>query len=209
MAQINQNQVAILRAIKERKTDTNRISESTMLSVDLVKHYLEEMRNEGFIICSNPMGMDGRKDYVNCYLEPKGVVALENPDLLLSSNPGKVNQTNIYTQNVGFVNSGDGTVANFSQNIGQNQSEINRLINAIRQSAETLPEEHRDEAFLALEDLESDLDQPDRLQPKRIKMRLAALWAIASSLGTSIAGIVDFSNNILELANKLGFQLLH
>jgi predicted transcriptional regulator len=209
MTQLTQNQVAILRAIKETKTNTNRISESTELSVNLVKHYLVEMEKEGFIRCSSYIAVDGCRDYSHCNLEPKGEVALENPDFLLKSNPEKINQTNIYSQTVtvGFLNSGDGTVENFSQNISQSQSEINRLINAIRQSAQTLPEEHRDEVFLALEDLESDLSQPDKLQPKRIKRRIAALWAIVCILSASIASIADFSNNVLELAHKLGFPI--
>jgi predicted transcriptional regulator len=112
-------QVAILRAIKERKTDTSKISEATGLSVELVKYYLMEMQKEGFLRCSNPMAVDGHRDYALCHLEPKGEVALENPDFLLKSNQVSRNQTNIYAKNVGFVNSGDGTVTNFLKTSGK------------------------------------------------------------------------------------------
>jgi hypothetical protein len=204
MTQLNSNQIAILKAIQEGKRDTNRISESAELSVNLVKYELVEMEKEGFIRCKSYIALDGNRDYSHCNLGPKGKVALENPDFLRKSNQENMNQTNIYAQTVGFVNSGEGTVADFSQNIEQSQSEINRLINAIRQSAETLPEEHRDKAFLAIEDLEADLGQPDKLQPNRIRLRIAALW-----LSARIADIADFSNNVFELAHKLGVPIIN
>jgi DeoR family transcriptional regulator, catabolite repression regulator len=205
VTQLNPNQVAILQAIKEGKTETNQISEFTKLSVHIVRYYQVEMKKEGFIQCSDYISWDGNKDH-SCYLESKGEVALENPDFLLNSNKTNGNQTHIYAQTVGFVNSGNGTVANFSQNIGMHISEINQIIESIKQSAETFPEEQREEVFLSLEDLESDLSQPNKLQPNQIR-RIAALWAVACILGASVAGITGFSNDILELAEKLGVPI--
>jgi DeoR family transcriptional regulator, catabolite repression regulator len=208
VTQLNPNHIAILRAIKEGKTDTYEISEFTKLSVNIVRYYQMEMKEEGFVKCTDYFSRDdtGSKDH-SCYLEPKGEVALENPDYLLQSNQVNRNQTNIYAQTIGFVNSGDGTVTNFSQNIGQRIDEINHIINSIRKSAETFPEEQCEEVLLSLEDLESDLSQPDKIQPKRIQRRIAALWAVACILGTSVAGITGFSNDILELAEKLGVPI--
>lgn len=204
MIQLNPNQVTILQAIKEGKGDTNQIAEITGLSVHVVRYYQDNMHEEGYIRCSKCFSSDGSGMDYSCTLKSKGHTALEDPNFLLQSNQTNASQTHIYAQTVGFVNSGTGTVTNFSLNIGLNMSDINQLINSIRQHAGNFPEEQRDEVLLSLEDLESDLSQPDKQQPKRIQRRIATLWAVACILSAGLAGVTDFSNNVLELAEKLG-----
>ncbi len=59
-----------------------------------------------------------------------------------------------------------------------------------------------------LDDLEEDIQQPEKFQPKRMKARLAALLAIAVALGGAVATATDFANNVLELSKKLNIELV-
>ena len=116
----------------------------------------------------------------------------------------KDNQTTIHATNVGFINSGSGTVSKFTQNIGNNLDDITKLINTLRETAQALPEAQREETLGHLGDLEDDLKQPNDRTPRRIKATLAALLAIAGIVAAS----TDFSNNVLEISNKLGIELI-
>ena len=120
----------------------------------------------------------------------------------------ETNQTNIYADSIGFVNSGSGTITNFSQNIGNNIDDITKLINSLRDAAQTFPEEQREEALVHLEDLQEDLSKPEKQKPQRIKARLAALFAISTTVAGIVAASTDFSNNVLEISNKLGIELI-
>ena len=97
------------------------------------------------------------------------------------------------------------TASQFSQNSSQNLDDIIKLINSLRETAQAFPEAQREETLGHLGDLEHDLKQPsnDRT-PRRIKATLAALLAIAGI----VAATTDFSNNVLEIFNKLGIELL-
>ncbi|MEH2407512.1 hypothetical protein [Nostoc sp.] len=114
------------------------------------------------------------------------------------------NKTTIHATNIGFVQSGSGTVSNFSQNIGHNINEITRLIGSLREIAQGFPESEREDALVNLEDLQEDISTPEKQKPERIKIRLGKLLVIASTIAGIVAGSADFSNNVLELAEKLG-----
>lgn len=121
-----------------------------------------------------------------------------------SSNTTKINAQNA---NIGFINSGSGTVSNFSQTIGQNINEITKLVNSLREIAQQLPEAQRQETLVTLDDLQEDIDNPDKQKPERIKIRLGRLVVIAGTIAGLVAGAADFSNNVLELHEKLGFPV--
>lgn len=113
-------------------------------------------------------------------------------------------------QNPGHIaalNTGSGTISHVTQNIGQNLSEITKLITTLRETAQAFPVEQREEALGHLDDLQEDLSKPERQEPSRIKRRLKALMAIALTLGTMAAGTIDFTNNLADLAEKLGVPI--
>ncbi|MBD2682537.1 MULTISPECIES: glutaminase A [Nostoc] len=112
-------------------------------------------------------------------------------------------KTTIHANNVGFVQSGSGTVSNFSQNIGQNFDEITKIISSLRDLAQEFPEAQREEALVHLDDLQEDISKPEKRKPERIKTRIIALLTVASTVAGGIAVATDFSNNALELAEKL------
>ncbi len=97
--------------------------------------------------------------------------------------------------------------SNFSQNIGQNIEEISRLIVSLREIAQEFPETQREEAIVHLDDLQEDITTPEKQKPQRIKTRLVALLAVATTITGIVAGAADFSNNVLELSEKLGVPI--
>ncbi len=97
--------------------------------------------------------------------------------------------------------------SNFSQNIGQNSDEIIRIITSLREMAQEFPEDKREEIMVHLEDLEEDITKPERLKPQRIKARIMSLLTIGGMLFNVVAGAADFSNNVLDLSEKLGVPI--
>jgi hypothetical protein len=100
-----------------------------------------------------------------------------------------------------------GTFNDFSQNIEQNLSEIDRLVRSLHSLSQTLPATQQTEAIEHLDDLQTELETPDKRKPSRLKASLAALLAIGLALGGAIATATDFANNVYELSDKLGVPL--
>jgi AbiTii len=99
--------------------------------------------------------------------------------------------------------SGKQIASNFSQNINQNIDEITTLIVSLRKIVQDFPEEQREEAIIHLDDLQEDINAPEKQKPKRLKTRILALLAI----GSVIAGTTDFTNNVMQLSEKLGVSV--
>lgn len=97
--------------------------------------------------------------------------------------------------------------SNFSQNIGQNIDEITRLIGSLREMAQEFPKTQREEAIVHLDDLQEDITTAEKQKPQRIKIRLVGLLAVATTIIGIVAGAADFSNNVLELSEKLGVPI--
>ncbi|MTJ51200.1 hypothetical protein FJR38_00100 [Anabaena sp. UHCC 0253] len=97
--------------------------------------------------------------------------------------------------------------SDFSQNIGQNSDEIIKIITSLREMAQEFPEEKREEIMVHLEDLEEDITKPEKLKPQRIKARIMSLLTISGMLFNVVAGAADFSNNVLDLSEKLGVPI--
>jgi len=97
--------------------------------------------------------------------------------------------------------------SNFSQNIGQNIDEIISLIGSLRDIAQEFPEAQREEVMVHLDELQEDITTPEKRKPQRIKTRIYALLAIASTIAGVVAGAADFSNNVLEISEKLGVPI--
>lgn len=192
------NQIRVLEAINNRVFDEDKIAKTLDLSVEIVEYLLQTLKDEGFF---ESVTLDGY------YLSSKGKVAITSPDQLLPSNKGTSNQTTVHAKSIGFVQGAGGNVSNFSQHIGENTEEINRLMFCLREIAQKFPEDQCENAFVHLDDLEEDLNKPESQKPQRIKARLTALLAIAISVGGMISQTTDFTNNVLELSEKLGFPI--
>ncbi|MEH2306899.1 pentapeptide repeat-containing protein [Nostoc sp.] len=112
---------------------------------------------------------------------------------------------NIKDSNVGAFSTGDGEVAasQFSQAIATNLSDITQLLNKLKLDVKGLPNDKQESIEIHLGDLADDITNESNRIPKRLRTRLTAIWGIVCAIAVGTAGVADFSNNILELSEKL------
>ena len=106
----------------------------------------------------------------------------------------------------GVIASDNATVSNntFTQNHNANTAELLQLITHLRQTATQFPTEIQEGVIIDLEDLETEIQKPeDQRSPARLKRSLIALFTAAALIVAPIAGITNFTNNILEIGSEL------
>jgi uncharacterized protein YjbI with pentapeptide repeats len=108
------------------------------------------------------------------------------------------------------ANTNHGTMTAY---IHQNSQAIHQLVSTLREQAQAFPTEQRDEVLIELDDIESDLKTPERQDPKRLGMRLkrlvaagTAAAAIAGGAATFSGNLNTFTDNVLELSEKIGLS---
>ncbi|WP_223805673.1 DUF4926 domain-containing protein [Pseudanabaena sp. UWO310] len=99
--------------------------------------------------------------------------------------------------------------SNFSQTSGASVAELLQIISTLRQTAAQFPPDIREDITIDIDDVEAEIQKPEkeRSLPK-LKKRLLALLTAATVIATPIAGITDFTNNVLEIGGKLGIELI-
>lgn len=99
--------------------------------------------------------------------------------------------------------------SNFTQTSGASVAELLQIISNLRQTAAQFPQEIREDVTIDIDDVEVEIQKPEKERnlPK-LKKRLLALLAAISFVAAPIAGITDFANNVLEIGNKLGIELI-
>jgi internalin A len=96
----------------------------------------------------------------------------------------------------------------FTQTNNADTIELLKLITTLRQTVTQFPTEIQEGAIIDIEDLETEIQKPaDQRSIPRLKRSLIALFAIVSKLATPIAGMTDFTNNVLEIGSKLHIEL--
>jgi internalin A len=96
----------------------------------------------------------------------------------------------------------------FTQTNNANTAEILNLIATLRATTAQFPTEIQESAIIDIEDIEIEIQKPaDQRSITRLKRSLIALFGIASLIATPIAGMTDFTNNVLEISNKLHIEL--
>jgi hypothetical protein len=93
--------------------------------------------------------------------------------------------------------------AKVQNHYGQDADTILEKLTALREYAQSFPEEEKVAVQVHVEGLGQDLQQPQKPSTARLKTRLAGLLGVVIALGTGIATATDFANNVLELADKL------
>ncbi|OYD92871.1 Ras family protein [Nostoc sp. 'Peltigera membranacea cyanobiont' 210A] len=98
--------------------------------------------------------------------------------------------------------------SNFNQTSGANISEILQLIGNLRQTAAQFPPETRDDMIIDIDDVEVEIQKPEKERnlPK-LRKRLVALLTAATVVAAPIASMTDFTNNVMEIGNKLNIEL--
>lgn len=101
------------------------------------------------------------------------------------------------------------TATDFTQTSGASVAELLQLITNLRQTADQFPSDIREELIIDVEDVEIEVQKPaqERNLPK-LRKRLLALFTAATVTFGAIAGMTDFTNNVLEIGNKLGIELI-
>lgn len=99
--------------------------------------------------------------------------------------------------------------SNFTQTSGASVAELLQIISTMRQAAAQFPPDIREDITIDIDDVEAEIQKPEkeRSLPK-LKKRLLALLTAATVIATPIAGITDFTNNVLEIGGKLGIELI-
>ncbi|MEH2224485.1 COR domain-containing protein, partial [Nostoc sp.] len=103
--------------------------------------------------------------------------------------------------------------SNFNQTSGANISEILQLIGNLRQTAAQFPEViskdiTREDIIIDIDDIEEEIKKPEKERnvPK-LKKRLLALLTATTLIAGAIAGMTDFTNNVMEIGDKLNIEL--
>ncbi|WP_392476213.1 pentapeptide repeat-containing protein [Nostoc sp. C110] len=138
------------------------------------------------------------------------VKAISESNSMSESYQSKYDQRNSNNQFVDTAQTGSNPTfnqQNFSQNINQSINDITRLINSLRDKAQEFPQDKREEALVHLDDLQEDISKPEKQKPERIKTRIIALITIAGTVFGVVANSADFTNNVLEIADKLGIPI--
>ena len=99
--------------------------------------------------------------------------------------------------------------SHITQTSGASVAELLQLITNLRQTADQFPSDIREELIIDVEDVELEIQKPspERNLPK-LKKRLLALFTAATVTFGAIASTTDFANNVLEISNKLGIELI-
>ena len=99
--------------------------------------------------------------------------------------------------------------SHITQTIGASTAELLELINNLRQTAAQFPTDIREELIIDVEDVEVEIQKPapERNIPK-LRKRLLALFTAATVTFSAIANMTDFANNVLEISDKVGIELI-
>ena len=87
-------------------------------------------------------------------------------------------------------------------------AELLTLLTNLRQTATQFPDDIQEDITINIEDLETEVQKPaDQRSKPRLKRSLIALASITTLIAAPVAGITDFTNNVLELSEKLQIEL--
>lgn len=89
-----------------------------------------------------------------------------------------------------------------------NTAELLQIIANLRQTASQFPAEIQEGVMVDLGEVQTELQKPtEQRNIAKLKMRFLALITAVSFIGAPIANITDFTNNITDLATKIGIEL--
>jgi hypothetical protein len=96
----------------------------------------------------------------------------------------------------------------FNQTNNANTAELLKLISSMRETAAQFPEDDREEVLMEIGNVEEQLNKPEEKRNRKlIAKKLGAILAIAASMASPIPNMIDFTNNVTDLAQKAGVEL--
>jgi internalin A len=153
----------------------------------------------------------------NSYAEATG--STTNLNFFINAGNSKVNDQspkntsfNLKNPNIGAIatDQAQATVIGntFTQNHNANTAELLQLITTLRAVTTQFPQEIQGEIVDDIDDIETEIKKPeDQRNSIRLKKRLVALLTAISLIAAPIAATTDFTNNVLEIGNKLHIEL--
>lgn len=100
-----------------------------------------------------------------------------------------------------------GQFNDYSIQVGANMDEITKLIQSLKTTIQKFPKEQQADIDIEIEELQTDLADEQRRDPKRLGKHVRSLWLAACAIAVGVAGVADFSNNVLELSEKLNVPI--
>lgn len=123
---------------------------------------------------------------------------------------GDKNQNDFKDATIGFVaqNEAQATASNLNQTSGASVAELMQIISTMRQTAAQFPPKIRDDITIKIDDVEEEIKKPEKERDlPKLKKRLLAAIAAGTLVAAPIAGMTDFTNNVLEIGQKVGIEL--
>ncbi|TBR61377.1 Ras family protein, partial [Westiellopsis prolifica IICB1] len=127
--------------------------------------------------------------------------------------PMTANTNNFHNSNIGnFANevkdNASQQASNFKQTSGANVAELMQIISTMRQTAAQFPPKIHEDITIDIDDVEAEIQKPEKdRNVTKLRKRLLALLTAASVAAVPIAGMTDFTNNVMEIGDKLGIEL--
>jgi hypothetical protein len=176
------------------------------------KYRIEDLNIPSFEYSQDNL-MFGIGDFVNRFVKGRPQMSGDTYNFGQAGAVGKYarsdNSINIKDSNVGGFSTGDGevSVSQVSQAIATNLPDITQILKKLKADAQSLPDDRQEPIEVYLDDLSDDIADEKKRTPKRIATRLIAIWGILCAIAAGTAGVADFSNNILELSEKLNVPI--
>jgi internalin A len=110
----------------------------------------------------------------------------------------------------GVIGSDNATVSGnqFIQTNNANTAELLKLISSLRETASQFPEDIREGVIIDIEDVEAEIQKPENERNQaRLKKSLKAIVGAAMAIGVGVAGVTEFANTAIDVANKVGIEI--
>ncbi|MEG5058287.1 COR domain-containing protein [Microcoleus sp. A2-C5] len=89
-----------------------------------------------------------------------------------------------------------------------NTAEILQLILSMRETAAQFPEDIRDGIILDIEAVEAEIKKPEKERDNtRLKTILKRIVTTGIAIGVGVAGVTDFANTAIDVAQKVGVKI--
>jgi len=100
------------------------------------------------------------------------------------------------------------TASDLIQNNNANTAELLQLISSLRETAAQFPEDEREEVLMEIGNVEEQLKKPEEKRNRKLMgKKFGVILAIAGTIGSPIANMTDFTNNVTDLAQKAGVEI--
>jgi len=149
--------------------------------------------------------VDYSREYSRSLPSLNVIINQMNPDY---SRNNHINGSQIGNLSQEVTDSAQLTASNLIQNNNANTAELLKLISSMRETAAQFPEDEREEVLMEIGNVEEQLNKPEEKRNRKlIAKKLGVILAIAASIASPIANMTDFTNNVTDLAQKVGVEL--